>query len=110
MSGHDLSPAHAEYVVVSPEGQAIDRHVRREGATLDLAAARIGELWDYGYRGEEVFTWIRQELSATYPGIEFVTYDAFGDIHGPDEREVVAALADRLKAHRIDAVLAAVGA
>jgi hypothetical protein len=48
----------------------------------DLAGSRIGFLWDYMFRGDELFPVIASELQARYAGVEVVGYDAFGNVHG----------------------------
>jgi hypothetical protein len=86
----------------SPSGVA-HRVAAQRLSTLD--GARIGFVWDYMFRGEEIFPAIEAALRDRFPSIEFVTYDVFGNIHGPDEHALVDALPDRLHQHRIDAVL-----
>lgn len=75
-----------------------------------LAGRTIGELWDYLFRGEELFPLLRQALAARHPGVRFVPYDTFGSIHGRDDAELAATLPAILRAHGCDAVVVAVGA
>ena len=70
----------------------------------------VGELWDYLFKGEEIFPLIRTSLRARYPDISFVPYDTLGSIHGRDEAELAASLPDQLRAHGVDAVITAIGA
>lgn len=70
----------------------------------------IGFLWDYVFRGDEMFAVLEQELPSHFPGVRFVRHDELGNIHGHDEREVLAVLGDRLREKEIDAVIAGVGA
>lgn len=72
-------------------------------ATLD--GARIGFVWDYLFRGEEIFPVIQRELERRHPGLSVVGYDAFGNIHGPHEHALVEALPGTLDEHSIDAVV-----
>ena len=76
----------------------------------DLNNKVIGETWDYLFRGEEWFPSLREELTKRYPGIKFVTYDTFGNLHGPNQRELVAKVPELLKKHKVDAVISAIGA
>ena len=41
--------------------------------------------------------------------MQFVSYDEFGNTHGGDEREVVAALPAQLKELEVDAVISGMG-
>ena len=76
----------------------------------DLSGKVIGEFWDYLFRGEEIFTILREELSVRYPGIRFVKYDVFGNVHGPRQLELVAQIPELLEQHEVDAVISAIGA
>ena len=74
-----------------------------------LAGKRIALLWTWVFRGDETYAVLQRELQARYPGISFVGWEAFGNIHGTDEREVVARLPQRLRELEVDAVLTAMG-
>jgi len=79
---------------------------RRAAARLDtLAGKRLGFVWDYMFRGEEIFPVLADALTVRYPGLEVVGYDTFGNIHGPDEHALVEALPGTLDEHSIDAVV-----
>lgn len=75
----------------------------------DLNGARIGFLWDYVFRGDELFPLLRQELEARYPTCEIVDYTVFGNTHGADEKEMIASLPEVLRSERVDAVVSGVG-
>ena len=74
-----------------------------------LEGKRVGFLWDFLFRGHELFPVIEKELRNRFTGIEIVGYDEFGNTHGGDEAEVIAALPNRLRDRRIDAVVSGVG-
>jgi len=73
-------------------------------------AKRIGFLWDYVFRGDQMFPLLQAGLAKHFPGSEFVPYPTFGNVHGHDERAVLAALPDRLRAENLDAVIVGIGA
>lgn len=73
-----------------------------------LAGKRVGFLWDFMFRGEELFPVLERELVAR--GAEIVGYDAFGNIHGPDEAQLVGEIPSVIAARGIDAVVSGVGA
>ncbi|MBI4189403.1 MAG: hypothetical protein HY525_02560 [Betaproteobacteria bacterium] len=70
----------------------------------------IAFVWNYLYRGEEIFAWMEKELKSRFKDMKFVSWKEFGSTHGHDEREVVAALPARFKELGVDAAIAAVGA
>jgi len=97
------------YEVVWPLGKMAAEKVTPASRIADLSGKTICELSDYGFRAEEIFPIIRASLSRLYPGIKFIDYDTFGNIHGPREDEIVAALAGKLRQYGCDAVLSGVG-
>ena len=78
--------------------------------TRELGGRRIGFIWDYLFHGDEMFEAIRRQLHEGFAEVTIVDYDAFGNIHGPDEDAVIAALPDVLRETGVDSVIAAVGA
>ena len=74
-----------------------------------LAGKTIAQVWDYVFRGDEVFTLLEEGLRARFPGVNFVSWREFGSTHGSDEREVVAALPRRFKELGVDAVVSGMG-
>lgn len=99
-----------EYEVVWPLGKPAFVARAPNERVADLAGKVIGETWDYLFRGEEWFPILREELAKRYPGIRFVTYDTFGNLHGPNQRALVAKLPALLKKHQVDAVISGIGA
>jgi hypothetical protein len=53
---------------------------------------------------------VRAAVSARFPGVTFIGPEAFGNIHGPQEREVVAALPARLAELGVHGAVVSVGA
>jgi hypothetical protein len=96
-----------QYRVVRPVGRWAGQPVALNSAT---AGRRIGFVWDHVFRGDELFAVIEYALMERDRGLTFVGYEAFGDIHGRDAAEVVAALPSRLRAEEVDAVIVGVGA
>ena len=95
--------------VVWPRGE---RTVARSDLAprLDtLEGKTVCQLWDYLFRGDEIFPIIERELSARYPGIRFVPYQEFGSTHGDEERAIVEGLPRRLEALGADAVISGMG-
>ncbi len=66
-------------------------------------------LWDYLFRGDELFPVLDKELRNRFADIDIVDYTEFGNLHGADEKEKVAALGDELRRRQVDAVVSAMG-
>lgn len=98
------------YEVVWPLGKPAYATREPNERVADLSNKVIAETWDYLFRGEEIFPVLREELSKRYPGIRFVTYDTFGNLHGPRQRDLVARVPNLLKKYEVDAVISAIGA
>ena len=97
------------YEIVWPRGKktvGIGRFAKR----LDtLEGKTIATLWDWVFRGDEIFPLIEKELAKRYPGSKFVSPEEFGSTGGPGEEKVFAALPDKLKQNKCDAVISGVG-
>ena len=97
-----------EAVVWPRSAKTID--VKQLAPRLDsLDGKTVAFVWDYLFRGDEIWAVIKAELSSRFPQVRFVDHDVFGSTHGEDEHEVLAALPDKLKAHGVDAVVSGMG-
>ncbi|MDH5536017.1 MAG: hypothetical protein OEZ08_10675 [Betaproteobacteria bacterium] len=94
-----LWPRSPRQAKVKPLAQRLDT---LEGKT-------IAWVWDYVFRGDEVFAQLEKSFKARYPGVKFLSYSEFGNTHSDKEREVVAALPGKLKALGADAVVSGMG-
>jgi len=74
-----------------------------------LAGKTVAQVWDYVFRGNEVFEFLEEGLKTRFPGVRFVNWREFGSTHGSEEREVVAALPKRFKELGVDAVISGMG-
>jgi hypothetical protein len=98
------------YEVLSPEGRATTTELAAPPAVVDLDRAVVAQVWDYMFRGDEIFSDIRRSLSERHPGIRFVDYTEFGNIHGPDQDELTAQIPEKLRRHGCTAVIVGIGA
>ena len=98
-----------EYEVVWPLGASTGEAVGMSATPETLEGATIGFMWDYVFRGDEIFAQLTEILGERYPGMRFVPYEYFGNIHSPQEREVVAAIPERCAAESVDAVVVGIG-
>lgn len=97
-----------KFEVVWPLARSTGKALQMNPRLGEGKAKRIGFLWDYVFRGDEMFPLLQAGLAEQYPGSSFVQYDRFGNIHCHDEREVLAALPGRLRAEKLDAVVVGV--
>jgi hypothetical protein len=97
------------YDVVWPKSP-LGAQARPPAARLDtLHGKRIAFAWDHLFRGDELFPVLAAELQRRFDGIEIVGYETFGNLHGPNERELVDGLPAALAMHRIDGVVSGNG-
>src|SRR5690606_19048976 len=86
-----------ELDVLAPIGRATATAAAGAARPATLEGRRVALVWDYAFRGDEMFAIIERELTERFDGVQFIQYDEFGDVHGGDEDAVIAALPDRLR-------------
>ncbi len=99
----------AHYDVVWPRSPRGVQQRRRAERLDTLAGKRVAFLWDYLFRGDELFPVLADRLAARFEGIEIVDYAEFGNLHGADEKERVGRLPDDLRTRGVDAVVSGMG-
>ncbi|MFK7895361.1 MAG: hypothetical protein AB8G23_05975 [Myxococcota bacterium] len=99
----------ASYDVVWPRGKQRQKLQDPAPRLPDLNGKTVAFLWNYVFRGEEIFPLLEQELRRRYPDVKFLGADHFGNTHGSEEREVLADLPARLKEFGVDAVISGNG-
>lgn len=72
-------------------------------STLD--GKTVAQLWDQLFKGDLVFDYLEEALTARFPGVKFVSWREFGSTHGGGEKAALAALPQRFKALGVDAVI-----
>jgi hypothetical protein len=100
----------SDFEVVWPSSRRIGADVEEVRPIGGLNDKRIALLWTNKFKGAEMFEILMAEAKRRYPAVEFVGYDVFGDIHGPDEVNVIREMGDKLREHRIDGAIVGVGA
>jgi hypothetical protein len=93
------------YEVYWPRAQRQQKRRALAPRLSSLEGKTVAQLWDFLFRGDELFATLEEALRARYPGIRFISWREFGNTHGRDEREVVAPLPERLRAFGVDAVI-----
>ncbi len=103
------SPNDGHYSVVWPRGQTTAGITPLAKRLDSLEGKTVAELWDYVFRGDEIFPLLRDALRERHPGVRFVDYEEFGSTHGERERELLEALPTRLRELGADAVISGMG-
>jgi hypothetical protein len=100
------------YEVVWPLGHRVFEDVAAGERPAELAGRTVAYLWDELFRGPEMFEVISEVARERHGEVSFVGWEEFGNFHASaaEERRVLAALPELLRAHRVDLVVAAVGA
>jgi hypothetical protein len=96
--------------VVWPRGRKAFAETDTVARVGDLSGKTVAAVWDYLFRGDEIFDIVSSKLRERFPGMRFVRHDVFGNVHGSRQRELVAELPGKLQAHGVDAVISSVGA
>ncbi|MBI2957478.1 MAG: hypothetical protein HYY32_01425 [Chloroflexi bacterium] len=97
------------YEVVWPRGKSQSTNVHLAKRLDTLQCKTICELWDWSYRGREIFPVIEKALANRYPGCNFVSFEEFGTTHVGRESELIVTLADKLRQNGCDAVISGIG-
>jgi hypothetical protein len=105
-----MSESSNEYSVVWPLSRQQITSVGETAGVGSLDNKRVAFVWDYMFRGDEMWELIKEGIRDRYPTAEFVGYEAFGNIHGPSETGVPSDLLDNVRRERVDAAVLAVGA
>ena len=98
-----------EYEVVWPRSSRTIKMNPVARRLDNLQGKTIAQLWDYIFRGDEIFPILEEELGKRFPATKFINYNVFGSTHGDKEHEVVASIPAKLKQFRADAVISGMG-
>ncbi|MEJ2866323.1 hypothetical protein WCD74_01015 [Actinomycetospora sp. OC33-EN08] len=100
------------YEAMWPLGPKVADDVAEQERPDRLAGVRVAYLWDELFRGPEMFEVISDVARERHGDVEFVGWEEFGNFHASaaEERKVLDALPELLRSHRVDLVVAAVGA
>jgi hypothetical protein len=99
----------SEYEVVWPRSPKTAEVTPLAPRLESLEGRTIAFLWDYLFRGDEIFPLLERELAARYKRLRFIPYSEFGTTHGVGEHEVLAGLARRFEELGVDAVVSGMG-
>ena len=102
MAEKDNDGYYEAYWPRSSRQQRVQKLAPRLGS---LEGKTVAQLWDQLFKGDVVFEVLEEGLKQRVPGIRFVSWREFGSTHGGEEKEVLAALPQRLKELGVDAVI-----
>ena len=97
------------YDVVWPRSPQGVQAQRRADRVDGLDGKTVAFLWDYLFRGDELFPLLEKELQARFERVTVLGYEEFGNLHGADEKERVGRLPDDLRNRGVDAVVSGMG-
>jgi hypothetical protein len=97
------------YEVVWPRGKRTLQGIPLARRPNTLAGKTVAELWNGGFRGNEIFPILEDELKKRFPDIKFVAWEEFGRMGGFEEDKILAELPAILKAKGCDVTIAGMG-
>jgi hypothetical protein len=101
--------AHNHYSVVWPRSPKSLEAKPLAPRLASLEGRTVAFVWDYLFRGDEIWPILKEELGERFPGMRFVDHDAFGSTHGEDEHRVLAEMPGKLRSLGVDAVVSGMG-
>ena len=106
---NEISTKTTEYETVWPGGIVAVPTFQPAARPIDLAGLTVAFVWDYVFRGDDIFPILEEALANLYPTMKFVNYDTFGSTFGGDEHAVLNHLPDLLAANEVDVAISGVG-
>jgi len=110
MTNPTIGSNEPRYAVVWPLGRKSVGATAAASRLPDLNDKTVCEIWDGIFRGEVIYPAVREFIKKRFPRVKFVDSTVFGDFYGGRDREVLAALPDKLKEYRVDAAIVGIGA
>jgi len=98
------------YEVFWPRGRRTIQSIPLAWRSSTLEGKTVAQLWNGGFRGDEIFRILEDELRKKYPAIKFVHWKEFGRMSGGyEEDKLLAELPSKLKEKRCDVAIAGMG-
>ena len=106
---HEMNAADQRFEVYWPRSPR-QAQIKPLAKRLDtLNGKTVAQLWDFLYRGDDVFALLEEGIKARYPDVRFVSWREFGSIHGTGAPGVTASLPRRFKELGVDAAIGGMG-
>ncbi|MBD1549347.1 hypothetical protein [Roseibium aggregatum] len=103
------APLATSYETLWPGGQTAVQTFPSAARPARLDGLVVAFVWDYVFRGDEIFPILQEALAEAYPTMTFVNYDTFGNTFGGDEHGVLERMPKLLAARGIDVAVSGVG-
>jgi hypothetical protein len=105
----DASP---RYEVLAPLGERKQQDGVLAPRLTTLSHKRIALVFDYAFRGDEMFAHFMAQAHERFEDVTFLDPDKFGNFHGPAEEgeRAMARLAQSLEEQEFEAAIVGVGA
>lgn len=104
-----MSDCPETFAALWPGGESAVAAIAPAPRPGSLDGKRIAFLWDYVFRGEEIFPALQRGLDEAFKNPSFVSYEAFGSTFGGHEHQVLEALPARLREFEVDLVVSGIG-
>lgn len=98
-----------QLAVLWPGGINIVPRIEPAPRLANLNGKTIAFVWDYMFRGDEIFPMLESLLAENHMDLSFVGYETFGSTFGGDEHEAIRQLPELLRKHNVDAVVSGIG-
>lgn len=95
----------APYEVVWPCGERMVSMQPLARRLDTLNGKTVAQLWDFLFRGDDVYAGLEEDLRAKYPDVKFISWREFGSTHAVNEKEMLAALPQRFRELGVDAAI-----
>lgn len=95
--------------MLCPQGPSAVPEIPLAPRPPTLSQRRVAFVWDFMFRGDEIFPMIAEALTSEFGDMEFVSPETFGSTFGGDEHAVLDELPSKLAGLGVDAVIGGVG-
>ncbi|MFD5811294.1 hypothetical protein G6038_10310 [Rhodococcus sp. 14C212] len=111
-SRSDQSHSSPQFSVLAPLGERRQQEGSLAPRLSTLSGKRIAFVFDYAFRGDEMFARFMEQAHERFADVTFLDPDKFGNFHGPAEEgeEALERLAESLESQEFDAAIVGVGA
>ena len=79
-------------------------------SVMDLNDRTVAHVWDFAFKGDEMFSFVSDELRRRFPRVRLIDHEVFGDNYRAADPEAAdKALARKLRDMGVDCVISSMG-